>query len=247
MSNEFENKTNEDIFEEDEVKNEEITEEASENQEEISEEVSKEFSEGQEESSESENEKIEISPEENPDEDVKPKKKDWKKELLEWVESLAVAVVVALLIVNFVFTLVTVSGASMEPTLQDKNFLFVLRLGYEPDNGDIIVFKPVSEPKKYYIKRVIATEGQEVDIRSGKVYVDGEELNEPYIEDITQDRYNESYPKTVPENCVFVLGDNRDNSRDSRDAIGVGMVSEDSIVGKAWFRLFPFNKIGGLY
>lgn len=243
MSNEFEKEKNAGVPEETDIKNEELTEEIQDSAEEISEEVPKNQDEAP-----LETEKVDFpTEEENPDEDIKPKKKDWKKELLEWIESLAVAVVVALLIVNFVFTLVTVSGASMEPTLQDKNFLFVLRLGYEPDNGDIIVFKPVSEPKKYYIKRVIATEGQEVDIRSGKVYVDGEELNEPYIEDITQDRYNESYPKTVPENCVFVLGDNRDNSRDSRDAIGVGMVSEDSIVGKAWFRLFPFNKIGGLY
>ncbi len=176
-----------------------------------------------------------------------PKKKDWKKELLEWVESLLVAVVAALLIVNFVFTLVRVSGASMEPTLQNNNSLFVLRLGYEPQNGDIIVFKPVGDPKKYYIKRVIATEGQEVDIKDGKVFVDGVELSEPYIQGTTYDRYNTVYPKIVPEDCVFALGDNRENSRDSRDMTGVGMIKEKDIVGKAWFRLFPFNKIGGLY
>ncbi len=173
--------------------------------------------------------------------------KGWKKELLEWIESLAIAVVAALLIVNFVFTLVRVSGASMEPTLQNNNSLFVLRLGYEPKNGDIIVFKPVGDPKKHYIKRVIATEGQEVDIRDGKVYVDGEELSEPYIQGTTYDRYNTVYPKIVPEDCVFALGDNRENSRDSRDMTGVGMIKEKDIVGKAWFRLFPFNKIGGLY
>lgn len=176
-----------------------------------------------------------------------PKKKGWKKELLEWVESLLVAVVAALLIVNFVFTLVRVSGASMEPTLQNNNSLFVLRLGYEPQNGDIIVFKPVGDPKKYYIKRVIATGGQEVDIKEGKVFVDGVELSEPYIQGTTYDRYNTVYPKIVPEDCVFALGDNRENSRDSRDMTGVGMIKEKDIVGKAWFRLFPFNKIGGLY
>ncbi len=176
-----------------------------------------------------------------------PKKKDWKKELFEWIQSLLVAVVAALLIVNFVFSFVRVSGASMEPTLQDKNSLFVLRLGYEPQNGDIIVFKPVGDPKKYYIKRVIATEGQEVDIKDGKVFVDGVELSEPYIQGTTYDRYNTVYPKIVPEDCVFALGDNRENSRDSRDMTGVGMIKEKDIVGKAWFRLFPFNKIGGLY
>lgn len=177
----------------------------------------------------------------------KKKKKGWKAELLDWVESLGVAVIAALLIVNFVCTFVRVSGESMEPTLQNNNSLFVFRLGYQPKDGDIIVFKPVGDPKKYYIKRVIATEGQEVDIRDGKVYVDGEELNETYIQGITYDRYNNVYPKIVPEGCVFAMGDNRENSRDSRDMTSVGMIKKDSIVGKAVFRIFPFDKIGGLY
>lgn len=175
------------------------------------------------------------------------KKKGWKAELLDWIESLGVAVIAALLIVNFVCTFVRVSGESMLPTLQNNNSLFVFRLGYQPKNGDIIVFKPVGDPKKYYIKRVIATEGQEVDIRDGKVYVDGEELQEDYIQGTTYDRYGEVYPKTVPKDCVFALGDNRENSRDSRDMTGVGMIKKSSIVGKALFRIFPFDKIGGLY
>lgn len=175
------------------------------------------------------------------------KKKGWKAELLDWIESLGVAVIAALLIVNFVCTFVRVSGESMLPTLQNNNSLFVFRLGYQPKNGDIIVFKPVGDPKKYYIKRVIATEGQEVDIKDGKVYVDGEELQEDYIQGTTYDRYGEVYPKTVPKDCVFALGDNRENSRDSRDMTGVGMIKKSSIVGKALFRIFPFDKIGGLY
>ncbi len=225
MSNDYEEiKSNEEDFEEVTSETEEITEEEKETSD-------------VDESQEAETE----------EECSKKQKKGWKKELLEWIQSLLVAVVVALLIVNFVFTLVRVSGASMEPTLQNNNSLFVLRLGYEPKNGDIIVFKPIGDPKKYYIKRVIATEGQEVDIRDGKVYVDGEELSEDYIQGTTYDRYNSTYPKIVPEDCVFALGDNRENSRDSRDMTGVGMVKEKDIVGKAWFRLFPFNKIGGLY
>lgn len=196
----------------------------------------------------SENEEIvEIENEDTKEVCDKNKKKGWKAELLDWIESLGIAVIAALLIVNFVFTFVRVSGESMEPTLQNNNSLFVFRLGYEPKNGDIIVFKPVGDPDKYYIKRVIATEGQEVDIRDGKVYVDGEELNEPYIQGITFDRYNTVYPKIVPEDCVFALGDNRENSRDSRDMTSVGMIKKKSIVGKAWFRLFPFDKIGELY
>lgn len=199
-----------------------------------------------------EEENIQETPEQNVEEVTleelnTEKKKGWKKELLEWIQSLGIAVIVALLIVNFVFTLVRVSGESMEPTLQNNNSLFVLRLGYEPKNGDIIVFKPVGEPKKHYIKRVIATEGQEIDIRDNKVYVDGVELSEPYIQGVTYDRYQTTYPKIVPKDCVFAMGDNRENSRDSRDMTGVGMINKKTIVGKAWFRLFPFNKIGSLY
>ncbi len=176
----------------------------------------------------------------------KPQKKGWKRELLEWIESLGVAIVVVLLLTNFVFRFVVVDGSSMEPTLHHKNQLFVFRLGYEPDNGDIIVFKPKGDPDKYYIKRIIATEGQTVDIREGDVYVDGVKLEEEYISARIAGEY-QGYPKTVPEDCVFVLGDNRNASRDSRDEFGVGMVEEKSIVGKALFRLLPLSQIGGVY
>ncbi|MBQ7950859.1 MAG: signal peptidase I [Clostridia bacterium] len=174
-------------------------------------------------------------------------KKGWKRELIEWIESLGIAIVVVLLLTNFVFRFVVVSGSSMEPTLHDKNRLFVYRLGYEPENGDIIVFEPRGAQNQYYVKRVIATEGQTVDIRDGDVYVDGVKLEEEYIAAKIMSDYPGQYPKTVPEDCVFVLGDNRNASRDSRDETGVGMVEEKSIVGKALFRILPLNEIGGLY
>ncbi len=109
------------------------------------------------------------------------------------------------------------------------------------------MFKPVGNPKKYYIKRVIATEGQEVNIEDGRVYVDGELLSEDYTQGRTYNVYNAEFPQTAPEGSVFVLGDNRENSRDSRDPIGVGMVKNKTIAGKAMFRLFPFNEIGSIY
>lgn len=176
---------------------------------------------------------------------LKPKK-GWKKELLEWVESLLIAVVAALVIVNFVFSMVRVDGQSMEPTLHHRDFLFVWRLGYNPQKGDIVVFKPVGDPQKYYIKRVVATEGQKVDIMDGNVYVDNELIEEDYIQGKTYNMLGGEFPQTVPEGCVFVLGDNREHSRDSRDPTGVGMVKKSSIVGRAMFRLFPFNAIGSL-
>ena len=190
-----------------------------------------------------------INPEDS--EDSEKPKKGWKKELLEWVESLGIAVIVAALIMNFVFCMVRVDGASMEPTLQHQDQLFVFRLGYQPKDGDIVVFKPKSETKRLYIKRVIATEGQTVNIiREGeifRVFVDDTELNESYVKEMILRDPQGEYPKTVPEGCVFVLGDNRNNSKDSRDESGVGMVTKKSIIGKALFRVMPLPKIGSLY
>lgn len=171
--------------------------------------------------------------------------KSFKKEFFEWVQAIAIAVVLALLIRTFVFTLVKVDGSSMVPTLQDGDRLYVTRLLYKPKASDVIVFRPAGDKDKYYVKRVIATEGQEVDINfsTGAVMVDGVVLDEPYINELTYAQGNVSFPVTVPKDCVFVLGDNRNRSKDSRFS-DVYMVSEDSIMGGAVFRLFPFNAIG---
>lgn len=215
---------------------EELTQEAAEP---VSKEIVREES-----AAEDVSDEVELITEEEP---AGKEKKGWKRELLEWIESLGVAIIVVLLLTNFVFRFVVVDGNSMEPTLHHKNQLFVFRLGYEPDNGDIIVFKPRGDQERYYIKRVIAVEGQTVDIRDGEVYVDGEKLHEEYISAKIMSDYPGQYPKTVPEDCVFVLGDNRNASRDSRDETGVGMVEEDSILGKAMFRVLPLSQMGGLY
>ena len=223
MNNEFENQPSEGNIPEENISEESIA---------------------NEESKVEEAELLEEQPSENP-------KKGWKRELWEWVESLGIAVIAAALIINFVFCMVKVDGASMDPTLNHADQLFVFRLGYQPKDGDIVVFKPKSESKRLYIKRVIATEGQTVDIQKDggvfKVFVDGEELHESYIKEMIERTPMGDYPKVVPENCVFVLGDNRNNSKDSRDESGVGMVTEKSIVGKALFRVMPITKIGSLY
>ena len=170
---------------------------------------------------------------------------NYKKEILDWVFTLGLAVIIALLVRNFVFTLVLVDGDSMQNTLQDKERLVVSRLPYTPKYGDIIIFKPKSDPSKVFVKRVIATEGQTVSINydEGKVYVDGKALDEPYIKEqmVRKFYYQDFGPEVVPEDCVFVLGDNRNSSHDSRSP-DVGMVHKKTILGKAVLRFWPINK-----
>lgn len=179
-----------------------------------------------------------------------PKPFNWKKEAFDWVASIAIALIIALLIRRFIFTLVKVDGPSMNPTLTHGDTLFTTRLMYTPKVGDIIIFRPPASPDTPYVKRVIALEGQTVslDPLTGKVTVDGEVYDEPYTaEPIAPSRIGDmTYPYTVPENCVFVLGDNRNNSHDSRDS-DVGAVPVKNIIGKAQFRLLPLNAFGSLY
>lgn len=184
--------------------------------------------------------------------ETREKKSMWQ-EIFEWVQAIVVAFVIAMFLRTFVFTLVDVSGSSMVPTLHDNDKLFVWRMGSEYKPGDIIIFRPALSENTPYVKRVIATEGQTVDIRYNvmkdyaEVYVDGVKLEEDYInEKINASHVGDmSYPCVVPENSLFVLGDNRNNSSDSRVSY-VGMVNLDSVIGKAKCRLWPFNAIGGL-
>ena len=184
------------------------------------------------------------------EEEIDEPKKGVLREILDWLICIVVAVAIALVIRNYVFTLVNVSGHSMDPTLNDKDVLYVNRFMYEPEVGDIIVFKPKNSPDTPYVKRVIALEGQvvEFDYDSGSVIVDGEIIEEDYIlEPIDSLHFgNMTYPYTVPQDHIYALGDNRNNSSDSR-LTSVGAVSEESIIGKAIFRIIPFGEFGSLY
>lgn len=182
------------------------------------------------------------------DEVIASPKSSMKKELLDWIISIVVALAVALFIRQFIFTLVRVDGPSMLPTLHHNDTLYVNRFMYTPEVGDIIIFRPPNSPDTPYVKRVIATEGQEVivDAREHKVYVDGVELVEDYISEDLVSAGTMKYPYVVPEDHVFVLGDNRNNSRDSRDA-SVGAVPRDNIIGKVVFRLLPVSDFGSVY
>ena len=179
------------------------------------------------------------------EEDIKPKK-SMQREILEWILCIVSAVLIALIIRNYVFTLVNVVGSSMEPTIQNGDVFFVRRLMYEPEAGDIIILTPYpgGDP---FIKRIIALENQVVDIDrfSGEVSVDGKVLTEDYIDPdtITQQGGAITFPYTVPEGHVFVLGDNR-HPGGSTDSRSIGPVPHQSIIGKASMRIWPLKSIG---
>lgn len=172
----------------------------------------------------------------------------------DWVASLVFAVLFMLLLNLFVFRSITVDGESMMNTLLDKDRVIATNLFYTPSRGDIVVIQAdrlrptvnslYGEP---IIKRVIAVEGDTIrfDFENGIVYLNGEAIEEDYILEPTLRPENRvsGTDYVVPEGYVFVMGDNRNNSTDSRD-FRVGMVDTDLIMGKAIFRFAPFDKIG---
>ncbi|MGI6727508.1 MAG: signal peptidase I [Anaerovoracaceae bacterium] len=165
----------------------------------------------------------------------------------EWIKDIAVALIIGILVLQFVKPTI-VKEHSMDPTLNENDYIFLSKQSYrfhEPESGDIIVFHTdllqANGKEKLLIKRIIGIPGDVISITDGVVYRNGEALEESYIlDDYTATDMEEV---VVPKDSVFVMGDNRQNSIDSRDS-SVGYVKEDLIVGKAVFRLYPFNKIG---
>ena len=182
------------------------------------------------------------------------KKNKFLTELYEWAESICISLAVVLFLFSFCFKTVEVWGPSMEDTLQGKDTsgyvetvgdrLLISNLFYTPQANDIVVIDTDTE-EGAIIKRIIATEGQTVDIdfHTGEVSVDGAVLNEPYIKNPTFNRGAVVFPVTVPEGCVFVLGDHRAVSLDSRYSI-IGMVDTDDVIGRVILRIFPFDQFG---
>ncbi len=166
-------------------------------------------------------------------------------EIYDWMQSLVFALIICIIVFVFIFRIVDVSGDSMNPTLIHGDKLVVSDVFYKPKQGDIVIFRKDEYKAEALVKRVIATEGQtiEIDFDRGRVYVDGELLDEPYIAEPTHNQLDFQGPQTVPEGCVFVMGDNRNASSDSRRA-QIGMVDERLIVGKVLLRVFPFDSIG---
>lgn len=166
-----------------------------------------------------------------------------KSEFRENVESFAVAVLTILFIMIFVVRSYKVQGQSMEPTIHDGEMLMVNRFIFDyrpPKTGDIVVIIPPGDPKRKYIKRVIGGPRQTVRVENSKVYVDNYELKEPYIRETMQ---SGDFTQTVPDDAIFVMGDNRNNSTDSRNAAIVGFVPLKNVVGKAIFIFWPVPDI----
>ena len=162
--------------------------------------------------------------------------------LFRLIESVGIALVLAVLLLTFVAPTARVVGPSMRETLQDGDLLLTLRpwVAGEIRQGDIVVVREESFNAEPIIKRVIARSGQtvEIDFETGLVTVDGMILNEPYIRERTTLDEGIVFPYTVPEGKLFLMGDNRNDSADSRDS-RLGAVGEDKLIGRAAFLLFP--------
>lgn len=171
------------------------------------------------------------------------------KSTYEWIQSLLIALAVCVVIFLFFVRVIDVKGTSMVPTLQNADKMLVSGLFYKPKAGDIVVFKKDEySPNKALVKRVIATEGQtiNIDFDNGIVYIDGEPIKEDYINDLTNRKLDFIGPQTVPEGCVFVMGDNRNMSTDSRKK-EIGMVDTRLIIGKVYMVIFPTTSFGSVY
>lgn len=191
---------------------------------------------------------------EDPENKTEEPKKPFS-DAIDWVSSIVFAICAMLVLNMFFFRSITVSGPSMLDTLEDGDKVVTINFCYTPKRGDIVVIQANKltnditglwgEP---IIKRVIAVEGDTImiDFSIGGVYLNGELLEEDYIKDLTFYRHNDTWIEskkeyTVPENCVFVLGDNRPVSNDSRNLPDVGFVDKSMIMGKAFVRVSPIE------
>ena len=192
-----------------------------------------------------ENQNTEQQPAEMP---TPEKAKKREGDLFDWLQCIVTALVACVLIFVFIGRTIGVVGSSMVPTLEQGDRLIISKQFYTTQQGDIVVLQKDSIADYPLIKRVIATEGQTVDIDfdAGVVYVDGVALDEPYTAEPTVVREDFDEPVTVPEGCIFVMGDNRNRSTDSRTD-SIGCVDTRLIMGKALLRLTPLSKFGTIY
>ena len=172
--------------------------------------------------------------------------------LFEWAGAIFTALIVVLLILTFFVRQVTVSGGSMNDTLKNDDRLLVTNFMYTPKNGDIVIISHGSSYSEPIVKRVIAVGGQRLDINydTNEVIVDGVVQYEPYIKGKTRQLSNstslEEYGNIIPKGYIFVMGDNREGSLDSRSK-DIGLIPVSNVIGKAQLRIIPFDTFGSVY
>ena len=168
------------------------------------------------------------------------------KELGAWLLYILIIIGISYLVITFVGQRTQVSGSSMETTLSDGDQLIVDMISYrfrDPSRYDIVVFPYKYEKNTYYIKRIIGLPGETVQIVDGYVYIDGQKLDEHYGNEVMENPGIAEEPLVLGDDEYFVLGDNRNNSQDSR-AANVGVIHKDDLLGRAWVRIWPLNKFG---
>ncbi len=168
-----------------------------------------------------------------------------RREYFEWIDALVFCAVAIILLFLFFFRMVTVQGVSMEPTFLEGDRLIIRSIAYTPQRGDVVVLDSYTGLGKPLVKRVIAIGGDTINIiqDTGEVYINDVLIEEEYIADAKTVAYDIEFPLTIEEGNVFVMGDNRSNSQDSRSS-SVGQIDERGIMGKAVVRVFPFARVG---
>ena len=172
----------------------------------------------------------------------------YRYELISFAVMLAVVYLICVNTVRYVGQKTLVDGSSMSPTLEDGDVLIVDKLSYrfrEPERFDVVVFRYLHKENSYYIKRIIGLPGETVQIKEGQIYIDGQLLREEFGNAVMTNPGRAGQPITLGSDEYFVLGDNRNNSSDSRDP-SVGSIRRDTIIGKAWVRIWPFSEFGVL-
>ncbi len=183
-----------------------------------------------------------------PNQNPEGEKGSFKLDLYFWTQALVMALIFLILVFTLIGRVIGVVGSSMVPTLHGGDLLILQSIGYTPEQGDVVVLRKSSFMSEPVVKRVIATQGQHVivDYASGTVTVDGQTLDEPYINEVMVDPLNPLMTVldvTVPEGSIYVMGDNRNHSSDSRDE-RLGTVDARYVLGRALFVIVPFQHFG---
>lgn len=163
-----------------------------------------------------------------------------KSEWLEWIKAIFIAVVIALVIRTFIFSTSIVEGESMAPTLDNGDRIVFNKFVYlvsNPERGDIVIIK---RPLKNYVKRVIALPGETIEVRNHVLYINDEAYDQNFLPEITNIATGNFGPVEVPSDNYFVMGDNRNISKDSRN--GLGLIEETNIIGRSEIIIFPFDE-----